>query len=94
MGSVNSMLPPVPVPRDIREAVDRAVEEAGVTQAEAVRQSLRFGVGRFIEAMRLANNRSPSGMRTLLKDFPPIASTRGWKAAVRESVRKKYGAYR
>jgi hypothetical protein len=88
------MLPPIPVPPDIREAVDSATKKTGVSQAEAVRQSLRFGVGRYVALMALEQRRAPSRIRELLTQFPPLASTTGWKQSVKKLVRQKYDAHR
>jgi hypothetical protein len=94
MKNTSTMLPPTPVPPDIREAVDAIIEKVGGSQAEAVRQSLRFGAGRYLAAMTLAQNRTSSRIRTLMAQFPPVVTPAQWKQAVKNSVRGKYDANR
>jgi hypothetical protein len=94
MKSDTTMLPPILVPPDIREAVDAATKKTGVSQAEAVRQSLRLGVGRYVALMALEQQRTPSRIREVLTQFPPLTATTGWKQTVKKLVRRKYDAPR
>ena len=93
MAAKATMLPPTLIAPDIREAVDEAVEKIGVAQAEAVRQGLRFGLGRYVQAVKLARGRTPSNIRALLKDFPPLEIPANRKQAYRIAIAQKYARH-
>jgi hypothetical protein len=82
---------PIPVEEDIDSAVRQAAETTGLKLADVMRQGLRHGVPAFMERLSRASAERPPRCLSYLDDYPrsPVAA-KGYKAALRKKLAKKY----
>ena len=88
---MSNMLPPISIAPDIKATIDYAMEKSGASQAVVVRQGLRFGIGRYLEAVAAAEEK-PSTIRELARQFPPLTMPVNWKAELKNKLARKYAA--
>lgn len=82
---------PIPVEEDIDSAVRQVADATGLKLADVMRQGLRHGVPAFMERLSRASAERPPKCLSYLDDYPRSSvAAKGYKAALREKLAKKY----
>ncbi len=82
---------PIPVDRDIDDAVREGAAATGLTLADVMRQGLRHGVPAFVQRLRRAGVERPPRCLAYLDEYPRSqVPAKGYKAALREKLAQKH----